>query len=98
MEMVSTSYFDSGKALVALEAARPQTDRSGSAQHPAREVPSGPVRRARRRRRTPPAAAEARGVAQRLAAESLVLLKNDDHALPLAKDDRARSGDRSPGE
>ena len=84
MEMVSTTYFDYGKSLLEAHAVD-------------MKMVDDAVRNILRLkfelglfedRAAPPAEArvtpESRAVAQRLATESLVLLKNDDHTLPLA--------------
>jgi len=86
MEMVSTSYYDSGPALVASKQLDPKLiDQS------VRNILRVKLRLGLFEDRPvppPPPDAEARSVAQRLAAESLVLLKNEGNILPLT----AKSG------
>jgi beta-glucosidase len=84
MEMVSTSYYDSGRALVASKQLDPKL-----IDQAVRNILRVKFRLGLfdgRAPAPPPPPGEAREVVQRLAAESLVLLKNQDNALPIAKD------------
>jgi beta-glucosidase len=86
MEMVSTSYYDSGRALVATKQIDPKL-----IDQAVRNILRVKLRLGLFDDRALPAApseAEARDVAKRLAAESLVLLKNEGNVLPLT----AKSG------
>jgi beta-glucosidase len=86
MEMVSTSYYDSGRALVATKQIDPKL-----IDQAVRNILRIKLRLGLFDDRALPAAppeAEARDVAKRLAAESLVLLKNEGSVLPLRGDSR----------
>lgn len=87
MEMVGTNYYDHGKALIDARVLDPKL-----IDHAVRDILRVKFRLGLFDKRPQPASAvaeqpsrEALEIARRLAAESLVLLKNRDGVLPLAK-------------
>jgi beta-glucosidase len=87
MEMVSTSYYQSAKALVASGALDPRLVDQAVRNILRIKFRLGLFDQRIQPADNPPAqpAAGALEIAKKLAAESLVLLKNQDNALPLAK-------------
>jgi beta-glucosidase len=84
MEMVSTSYWDTGKQLVASKQIDPKL-----IDQAVRDILRVKMRLGLFEDRplpAPPPEDHSRNVMQRLAAESLVLLKNEGNVLPLAKE------------
>lgn len=85
MEMVSTTYFDHLKSLVAAGKVDPKEIDDAVRRILRLKFQLGLFDQSPAVQLTPAPDAAKREIAKRLATESMVLLKNDDHVLPLSK-------------
>ena len=85
MEMVSTTYFDHLKSLVAAGKVDPREIDAAVRRILRLKFQLGLFDQSLAAQLTPAPDAAKREIAKRLATESMILLKNDDHVLPLSK-------------